>query len=65
MMTGDVGSLSRERFEGVKGWIRKVDELGDSSASTVLSLDLPLRRQNKTYCRSPLRPTVGRRDDPQ
>ena len=29
------------------------------------SLDLRLKGQNKTYCRSPLRPTVGRRDDPQ
>ena len=64
-MTGAVGCLSRESFEGVKGWIRKVDELGDSSASTALSLTLRLMGQNKTYCRSPLRPTVGRRDDPQ
>ena len=64
-MTGGVGYLSRERFEGVKGWIREVDELGDSSASTALSLALHLKGQNKTYCRSPLRPTVGRRDDPQ
>ena len=64
-MTGGVGGLSRESFEGVKGWIREVDELGDSSVSTALSLDLPLRRQNKTYCRSPWRPTVGRRDYPQ
>lgn len=35
-MTGCIGRLSRESFEGVKGWIRKVDERGDSSASTVL-----------------------------
>jgi hypothetical protein len=42
-MTGGVGSLSRERFERVKGWVREVDELGDSSASTALSLALPLR----------------------
>jgi len=47
-MTGDVGCSSRERFEGVKGWIRKVDELGDSSASIALSLALLLRGQNKT-----------------
>ena len=35
-MTGGEGHLSRESFEGIKGWIRKVDERGDSSASTVL-----------------------------
>lgn len=35
-MTGSMGCLSRESFEGVKGWIRKVDERGNSSASTVL-----------------------------
>jgi hypothetical protein len=42
-MTGGVGCSSRERFEGVKGWIREVDELGDSSASIALSLTLPLK----------------------
>lgn len=35
-MTDGVGCSSRESFEGVKGWIRKVDERGNSSASTVL-----------------------------
>lgn len=64
-MTDGVGCLSRERFEGIKGWIRKVDELGNSFASTTLGLVLLLRGQNKTYCRSPLRSTVDRRDDPQ
>ena len=63
-MTGCIGRLSRESFEGVKGWIREVDELGDSFASTALSLDLHLKGQNKTYCRLPLRSTVGHRDDP-
>lgn len=64
-MTGGVGCLSRERFEGVKGWIREMDELGDLFASIALSLALLYWGQNKTYCRSPLRSTVGRRDDPQ
>lgn len=64
-MTGGVGCSSRERFEGVKGWIKEVDELGDPSASTALSLALHLKGQKKIYCRSPLRSTVGRRDDPQ
>lgn len=41
-MTGGVGCLSRERFEGVKGWIREVDELGDLFASIALSLAFAL-----------------------